>query len=294
MHDVAIVGAGVVGSAIARELSRSRLDIVTLERGDDVASGASKANSGIVHSGYDALPGTLKAKYNILANPLFDALSEELDFPFKRIGSLVLAFSEEEKTALYDLLERGKINGVPDLRVIDREELVRLEPNIGPGPQSALFAPTGGIACPYEMTIAFAENAAANGVRFLFGRQVTKAEKIDGGFRLAVSHSGAEERVEAKILVNAAGVHADEINNMLSEEKLRIVPRRGEYFLLDRSEEKLARHTLFQLPGAMGKGVLVPPTADGNILVGPTAYDIEDRDDAATTAVSESSVGSIF
>ncbi len=279
MHDVAIIGAGVVGCAVARELSRRSLDIAVLERGFDAAVGASKGNSGIVHGGYDAKPGTLKAKYNILGNPLFDALAEELDFPFKRIGSLVIAFSEEERPALNELLERGKTNGVPDLRLIGRDELVRLEPNIGPGVIAALDVPTGGIVCPYEMTIAYAENAAANGVRFLFGRKVGSIARIGGGFRLDTPAGP----VEARAVVNAAGLYADEINNMVSGEKLSIVPRRGEYFLMDRTESDLVRHTLFQLPGVMGKGVLVTPSVDGNILVGPTSDDIDDKDDVETT-----------
>ncbi len=283
MHDVVIVGAGVIGSAVARELARKRLDIVVLERGWDAAVGASKANSGIVHGGYDAKPGTLKAKYNVLGNPLFEEFAEELDFPFKRVGSLVIAFSDEERKGLEALLERGGKNGVPGLRIIGRDELLRMEPHLGPGPQSALDVPTGGIVCPYEMTIAFAENAAANGVRFLFGRHVDAVDRIDGGFRIAFS-GGTEGAVEARVVVNAAGVRADEINNMLSAEKLNIVPRRGEYLLVDRSEDGLVRHTLFQIPGAMGKGVLVTPSVDGNILVGPTADDIRDKDDVETTA----------
>ncbi len=289
MHDVVIIGAGVIGSAIARELSRRKLDIVVLERAHDAASGASKANSGIVHGGYDAKPGTLKAKYNIAGNPLFETVSAALDFPFSRIGSLVLAFGEEELPGLEALLERGKTNGVPGLRIIGRDELLRLEPNLGSGPQAALHVPTGGIVCPYEMTIAFAENAAANGVRFLFGREVTAvARAADGAFRITATQAAMDgtestETLEAKILVNAAGVCADMINNMLSENKLRIVPRRGEYFLMDRTETGLVRHTLFQLPGKMGKGVLVTPSVDGNILVGPTSDDIDDKNDTETT-----------
>lgn len=280
MHDVLIIGAGVIGSAIARELSRFRLDAVVVERGSDVAMGASKANSGIVHGGYDALPGTLRARCNIAGNPLFDSLAAELDFPFKRIGSLVLAFAAEEIPALEQLLERGRENGVPGLRLVGREELVRLEPNISPSAFAALQVPSGGIVCPYEMTVALAENAATNGVRFVFDHAVESVKKTGAGFRVAASG-----RVfEARFLVNAAGVHADEINNALSSRPLRIVPRRGEYFLLDRTEGVLVNHTLFQLPGKTGKGVLVTPSVDGNILVGPTADDLGDKEDTETTA----------
>lgn len=280
MHDVVVIGAGVIGSAVARELSRFALDIVVLERGPDVATGTSKANSGIVHAGYDAVPGTHKAKYNIAGNPLFDALSEELDFPFRRIGGLVLAFSREEIPALELLRQRGRDNGVRDLAIIDRNELKRREPNIGPEAVAALAVPGSGIVCPYEMTLAFAENAAANGVRFHFNHPVGAITKTPGGFRLETP-DGA---FEARVLVNAAGLHADAVNNMLSTRRLRIVPRRGEYLLLDRSEGDLVKHTLFQLPGKMGKGVLLTPTVDGNLLVGPTAEDITDKSDTSTTA----------
>ncbi len=280
MHDVAIIGAGVIGCSIARELSRRRLDILVLEQGSDVASGTSKANSGIVHAGYDAVPGTGKAKYNIAGNPLFDRLAEELDFPFRRSGSLVLAFSPEEVAGLGKLLERGRSNGVPGLEIVGRDRLAELEPNLNPAVFAALLAPSGGVVCPYEMTVAHAENAAANGVRFRLLARVDRVEKTAAGFRLQV---GAEA-VEARVLINAAGLHADEIHNQLSPDRLEIRPRRGEYCLLDRSEDGLVRHTLFQLPGERGKGVLVSPTTDGVVLLGPTSDFIDDRGDLDTTA----------
>ncbi len=279
MHDVLIIGAGVIGSGIARELARFALDIVVLEKGSDVASGASKANSGIVHAGYDAHPGSLKARYNVMGNPLFDALSAELDFPFRRTGSLVLAFSPEETAELDALARRGRDNGVPGLAVIGRDAVREREPNIGPEVHAALLAPSGGIVCPYEMTIALAENAAANGVRFFRNHTVDTVDLIPGGFRAAT----AGGVFEAKLLVNAAGIHADAVNNMLSRRTLTIQPRRGEYLLLDRRAGGLVRHTLFQLPGPTGKGVLLTPTVDGNLLLGPTSEEEPDKDNTETT-----------
>ncbi len=284
MLDVAILGAGVIGSVVARELSRFKLEVAVFERGFDVASGASKANSGIVHGGYDALPGTLKAKYNLAGNPLFDELAFDLDFPFRRNGSLVVAFAGDDPAGLDRLLERGKSNGVLGLRIIDRTAIRRREPHLGDTVVRALDVPTGGIVCPYEMTIAFAENAAANGVKFLFGHQVDGLENSgaaggNGGFRIL-----AGNRVhEAKVIVNAAGIYSDFFHNLFADDKLRIQPRRGEYFLLDQSENGLVRHTIFQLPGEKGKGVLVTPTVDGNILCGPTSDDIADRENVETT-----------
>ncbi len=284
MHDVVVIGAGVIGSVIARELSRHKLDVVVLERGSDVASGASKANSGIVHGGYDAKPGTLKAKYNIAGNPLFDELAFDLDFPFKRIGSLVIAFKDDHPAGLDELLERGRQNGVKGLKIIDRDEVARREPHIGDTVARALDVPTGGIVCPYEMTIAFAENAAANGVKFLFGTHVDAIEKIgasgrNDGFRLGTSQGA----FEARTVVNAAGLYSDAFHNLFAGEKLQIKPRRGEYFLMDRTENGLVRHTLFQLPGKMGKGVLVTPSVDENVLFGPTSDDIDDKENVETT-----------
>ncbi len=292
MLDVAILGAGVIGSVVARELSRYKLEVAVFERGFDVASGASKANSGIVHGGYDAQPGTLKAKYNSAGNPLFDELAFDLDFPFRRNGSLVIAFAGDDPAGLDRLLERGRRNGVLGLKIIDRDEILRREPHIGNTVVRALDVPTGGIVCPYEMTIAFAENAAANGVKFHFGHQVDSLEKLGAaggneGFRI-FTNQGV---YAAKAVVNAAGLYSDLFHNLFAKDKLNIQPRRGEYFLLDRSENGLVRHTIFQLPGEKGKGVLVTPTVDGNILCGPTSDDITDKENVATT---EAGLGKIL
>jgi len=281
MYDVAIIGAGVVGACAARELSRYDLNIVVLEKGYDVAVGASRANSGIIHAGYDALSGTLKAKYNIVGQQMFDKLAKELDFPFKRNGSLVIINDKSDMSILEQLKARGEVNGLTDLYIAGGNELKALEPNLHKDIQAALVAPSAGVVCPYEMTIAFAENAAQNGVRFLLGTQVTQIyNERDCHFSLLTTKG----LVEARIIVNAAGLYSDEINNMLSVHKLTIIPRRGEYCLLDKTEGSLVKHTIFQPPSKMGKGVLVIPTPDGNLLIGPTSTDQTDKDDVSTTS----------
>ena len=279
MYDVAIVGAGVVGSCVARELSRLMLKIVVLEKDFDVAGGSSKANSGIVHGGYDARHGTLKAKYNVLGQRMFDQLARELDFTFRRNGSLVIA-DKENATRLEILIAQGIANGLTDLRIAYGDELLLLEPNLNDSVYAALVVPGGGIVCPYGMTIALAENAVENGVEFMLGCPVVDIKGKAGHFLV----STPRKTINAKIIVNAAGLYSDEINNMLSSRKLTIVPRHGEYCLLDKTGGQLVKHTIFQLPTKMGKGVLVTPTADGNLLLGPTSEDIDEKDNTTTTA----------
>lgn len=281
MKDVIIIGGGVVGCSVARELSRFDADILLLERGNDVSVGTSKANSGIVHGGYDAKPGTLKAKFNVAGNAMFDALARELDFPFKRNGSMVLCFDKADIGKLLELKEQGVKNGVQGLYVLEGYEAVKaMEPYVSENVVAALVVPNGGIVSPYEMTIAYAENAATNGVEFRFGSEVTAIDKIDGGLQVTCADGFT---AQAKYVVNAAGVYADVINNMISPDKMHITARKGDYELLDKTCGYMASHTLFQMPTKMGKGVLVTPTCHGNILVGPTATDVTDKDDVATT-----------
>lgn len=280
MTDVIIIGGGIVGCAAARELMRFKLSAAVLEKGNDVAVGTSKANSGIVHSGYDALTGTLKAKFNVAGNFAFDKLSKQLDFPFGRCGALVLCFDAERKSQLETLKERGVKNGVKGLEIVEGERLKNLAPNSA-GAVCALYAPTSGITDPYNATIAFAENAADNGARFEFGACVTDITPIQNGYCVRC----ADGRVfNCRAVINAAGVYADDINNMVCECKLSITPRKGEYVLLDKRAGFLSDCTLFNLPTDLGKGVLVSPTTHGNILVGPTAEDIADKEDTSTTA----------
>lgn len=206
MYDVAIIGAGVVGSAIARELSRYQANICVIEREEDVCNGTSKANSAIIHAGFDATPGTLKARLNVRGNQMMDELSRELDIPFKRNGSLVVCTKDQDRSDLEELLEKGKENGVPDLRIIEREELLKLEPNISDDVTCALFAPTGGIVCPFHMTMAFAENANVNGVSFFLNTKVTSIKKEGEGYSIETLHTdtNATETFTAKVVINAA------------------------------------------------------------------------------------------
>lgn len=279
-YDAVIIGGGVIGCAIARELSRYDLQICVLEREEDVCSGTSKANSAIVHAGYDAVPGSLKARFNVEGNRRMEELSQELDFPFRRNGSLVLAFSKEELPALKALYERGLKNQVPNMEILSGAQVRAMEPNVADEAAAALYAPTGGIVCPFGLTIALAENACDNGVEFARSTKVYRIAKAGTGYELETSAGS----LFASYVVNAAGVYADELHNMVSEKKLHITARKGDYCLLDQEAGNHVSHTIFQLPGKLGKGVLVTPTVHGNLLIGPTATDVEDKEDTGTTA----------
>ena len=280
MKDVIIIGAGVSGCAIARELSRYQLDICVLERESDICEGTSKANSGIVHGGFDAKPGTLKAKLNVLGNSMMDEMSKKLDFEFKRNGSMVVCQNEMGIPALEKLLEQGKENGVKGMKILKREQALELEPNLADGVYAVLHIPSGGIVCPFGMNIAYAENAAQNGVEFKLETEVQLIERVGQDYRIQTNQGV----FDTKYVINAAGVYADVFHNMVSELKIHIMPRRGDYCLLDKTAGDLVRHTIFQLPTEKGKGVLVTPTIHGNLLLGPTAIDIDDKEATATTA----------
>ncbi len=279
--DIAVIGAGVVGSLITRELSKYNLKIALLERHNDCAMGATKANSAIVHAGFDAKPGSLKAKLNVRGVELMKNFCKELNVPLKNNGALVVAFSEEEMPHLNELLERGVANGVPELRVVSREELVKIEPNIGDTAVGALVAPTSSIVCPYELTIAGVENAVTNGAEFIRNCEVQNIECKNEEFVLSTTQG----EIIAKYVINAAGVHSGKIASLIGDESIEIVVRHGDYYLLDKSQGNLVSHTIFQCPTKMGKGVLVSPTVDGNLIVGPSAEDIDNGDDVATTNV---------
>ncbi|MGI6255063.1 MAG: NAD(P)/FAD-dependent oxidoreductase [Acutalibacter sp.] len=279
-YDVIVIGAGVVGSAVARELSRRKGKFLVVEKAVDVCEGTSKANSAIIHAGFDAEPGTVKAKMNVRGNRMMDQLSEELDIPFKRVGAFVVCFSEEELPKLQELYDRGVKNGVTHMKLLTGDEARELEPNLSEEVAGALLAETSGIVCPFELTLGMAESAAKNGVEFSFDTQVTGLERREEGWTVHTSKGD----FAARAVVNAAGVHSDELHNLVCEKKLHVTPRRGEYCLLDRTAGKHVAHTVFQLPGKYGKGVLVSPTVHGNLLLGPTARDIEEKEDTATTA----------
>lgn len=279
MTDVIIIGAGVSGSAAARELSKYKLSVMVLEKEEDVCCETSKANSGIVHAGYDARPGSLMAELNVMGNEMMGELSKKLDFPFIRNGSLVVSF-EEKSGELARLYDQGVKNGVKGLRILNGEEAGKMEPNLSGDVKAALFAPSAGIVCPFGMNIAFAENAAVNGAEFRFCTKVENIVKEEQSYRIETNNGV----FQSKYVVNAAGVYADEIHNMVSQKKLHITPRRGEYILLDRSAGGFVSHVIFQEPSKYGKGVLVTPTAHGNILAGPTAFDLNEKEAVNTTA----------
>lgn len=279
MYDVIIIGAGVCGASVARELSRYQLKVGVLEKAEDVCCGTSKANSGIVHAGYDAKPGTWMAKLNVSGNRMMEGLAKELDVPFERKGSLVIGRDEGDMPVLEELKKRGEANGVLGLEILSPTQVSGLEKHVTENVKAALFAPSAGIVCPFGLTIALAENAYTNGVEFYFNSEVTDIQKKPEGFFIQ-TQSG---HYETCYIVNAAGVYADVIHNMVSEDKMQIIPRKGEYFLLDKSEGHHVSRTIFSLPGKYGKGVLVTPTVHGNLLVGPTAEDIEDKEGTSTT-----------
>ena len=278
--DILVIGAGITGTAIAREISRYDVSCVVIDRACDVAEGATKANSGIVHAGYDAIPGTLKAKYNVAGAAMYPGICRELGVPYRQSGALVIGFDEADEETLRNLLERGIRNGVEGLRILSRHEALEMEPNLNPEVRAALYVPTSAIVSPYEMAFALADDAALNGVSFRFGEPVRAIEEADGGWHVSTDSDG----FDCQVLVNCAGASGAELHNQISDVPLRMIHRRGQYYLLDRAEKQPFAMTVFQCPSRMGKGVLVSPTVHGNLLLGPTAEDIDDPLDTATTA----------
>lgn len=278
--DVVVIGAGIIGTGIARELSRYNVDIVLVEREADVAWGTTKANTALVHAGYDADPGSNKARFNVAGNAMYPKVTADLGVMYKNTGSLVAATAPEQVPHLHELLERGRANGVPGLEIIGRERILELEPLIAPDAIAALWAPTGGITSPWELAIAYAENAADNGATVLLSAPVTAID-VEGVRAVRVHTPGAT--IDTRFVVNAAGLFADEVAGMAGARDFDIVPRKGEYYLLDKRAGHLARRPLFPVPNEFSKGIVVTPTVDGNLLVGPNSRVIESRSDLDTT-----------
>lgn len=288
VYDIAIIGAGVVGTLVARTLSQYDLKTVLIEKNSDVATGTTKANSGIVHAGFDAQTGTLKAKLNVKGCAMMEDLCKELHVPYEKNGSLVVAFEESEMETVKVLYDRGIANGVPEMEIIDQSALRALEPNISDKAVGALHAKSAGIVSPYELAIAAAECAVSNGVELVRNFEVSGVSFADGEFtitgnRIPDCKCKCEQsgEIKAKLVINAAGLFADDIAKMFDGEVFETVPRLGEYGLLDRSCSSLCSSTIFQCPNEMGKGILVTPTAHHNILVGPSAADIVDKEDVS-------------
>lgn len=279
MYDVIIIGAGVIGGAIARELAQYNLAVLLLEKHAEVCEGTSKANSAIIHGGFDAKAGSLKARFNVRGNALVRKLAPQLQFHFKQIGSLVVAFSDSEMDEVRNLYERGMKNDVPGLQIWDKDQTLQEEPFLSPQTRGALYCQTAGIVCPFSMTIAFIENAVANGVRLITEAEVTGIKRHEGTF----SVSTPKGVFTAHAIINAAGLYSDKIAAMVGDDDFHIFPRKGEYRVLDKNCAGIVKHVIFQAPTKMGKGILVSPTYDDNIIVGPTAEDIEDREDTSTT-----------
>ncbi len=281
LYDVLIIGCGIVGAAAAWELSRYRLRTIVLEEKNDVAAGTTKANSAILHAGYDPPPGTLMARLNVEGSRMAEALCAALDVPYRKTGSLVLAFSREERALLEELLRRGERNCVPGLELLDREALSRREPGVSPQALCALYAPTAAIVSPWEYALALAETAVRNGTELRLNSGVTALEPLpQGGWRVTAGSAAYESR----FVLNAAGVQGERIHGLAAPASFRIRPSRGQYYLLDKSQGNQVSHVVFQCPGPKGKGVLVAPTVHGNLLVGPNAEEISDGEDTAVTA----------
>ncbi|EHK2442028.1 NAD(P)/FAD-dependent oxidoreductase [Clostridium perfringens] len=270
MRDIIVIGAGVVGCSIARELSKYNLDVLVVEKNSDVSEGVSKGNSGIVHAGYNEKIGTLKAKLNIEGNKMFDDLSRDLQFPFKRNGAFILAFSDKDMKTLESLKEKGEKLGIEGLEILTREEALNIEPNLNKEIVGVLNVKTSGIVSPYEMTIALAENAAENGVEFKLNSKVTNIEKISEGYKVTLNN---KEVVNGKLIINSSGLEGAFLNNLVSIIKREINNVKGEYCLFDKVAGAMINKTLFQVPSKLSKGVLVTPTAEGNLLIGPNAVE---------------------
>ena len=280
LYDVAIIGCGVIGAAAAFELSKYKLNIAVLEKENDVAMGASRANSAIIHAGYDPEPGTLMARLNVQGCAMAEQLCKDLSVPYEKIGSLVLAFSDSEMETVKKLYDRGTKNGVPDMQILSKEEVLQMEPEVSQEVMGALYAPSAGIVGPWEYTIAFAEVAVQNGAEIKLRTRVEGIEWADNHYVIRTNQGN----VEAKYIVNAAGVNSGRIHEMVAEKTFEIRPNRGEYYVMDKCEVTRAKHTLFQCPNENGKGVLVSPTVGGNLIVGPNAEGVSGEEDTHNTS----------
>ncbi|MDY5911845.1 MAG: NAD(P)/FAD-dependent oxidoreductase [Inconstantimicrobium porci] len=280
MYDVAVIGAGVIGASIFRELTRYNVKTVIIEKENDVSMGTSKANSAIVHAGYDPENGTQMAKLNVEGSKMFEKICSELSVPYKKNGSLIIGFDDDDMQEINRLYENGTKNKVAGLKVLNSEEARKLEPNLSEDVKGALLAASGAIVGPFELTIALVENGLDNGGDIKLSAEVSKIEKTEKGFRISFKNG---ESVEAEYVINVAGLFADKIHNMIAEPSFEIHPRRGEYYVMDKRQGKLFSHTIFQCPSKKGKGVLVTPTVHGNLLVGPSSEDIDDVENMKTT-----------
>ncbi|MFZ2538882.1 MAG: NAD(P)/FAD-dependent oxidoreductase [Oscillospiraceae bacterium] len=280
MVSVLIIGGGICGCSLLYELSRYQISTLLLEKENDICVGTTKANSAIIHAGYDPLPHTKMAKYNVEGNAMIKKLCKKLDVPCKEVGSLVIALNEVQKEKLNILYEQGIKNGVPDMKLLSGKEVLKLEPNLNPDVTAALFAPSAAIISPWNLGIALAETAVKNGAQVELNTKVLSIKKLDNHF-IVQTNKGT---IEAQFVVNAAGIFADEVNDMADGHQFTITPSKGEYYLLDKNQGGLVSHIIFQCPDHNGKGVLIAPTVDGNLIVGPNAVPSK-KDDVSTTTL---------
>ena len=279
MYDVTIIGGGVCGTAIAMYLSKYDIKCCLLEKDNDIAIGTTRANSGIVHAGYDPEPDTLMARLNVRGCELIEDLVEIMNIPYKKVGSMVIAFDENDEDHLRELYERGIANGVRGMELLDKEQLLEREPNLSPNVTGALYAPSAGVVNPWRLCIAMAEIAAKNGVEVFLDSEVTAIEKINGAFKITAGN----KEYDTRYIINAAGLFSDRIAELVGAKDFEIRPSKGQYYLLDKTSNWLVNSVIFQCPTEKGKGVLVSPTAEGNIIVGPNAESGNERDDVSTT-----------
>lgn len=293
MFDVAIIGCGIVGASIAYQLAQYKLNVVVLEKENDIAMGTTKANSGILHSGYDPEEGTLMAKLNVQGAKMAKELCSKLHVHYKQTGSLVLAFSEEDVATLHTLLKRGINNGVEGLEIISADRVREMEPYVSDKVVAALYSPTAAVVSPWDFALALAEVAVKNGVKLQLETQVTEIVAQNEGYVLKTNKG----EYSARFVINAAGVSADVVHNMVAAPEFVIKPNKGEYYLLDKDESYKASNVIFQCPSVVGKGILVAPTAHGNIIVGPDAQAIEGEDSSTSlkglSFIAESAVKSV-
>lgn len=279
--DVIVIGAGVVGAFIARKLSFYNLKVAILEKENDVGNVTSMANSAIIHSGYDPVPGSLKARFNVLGNRMFKSLCEKLDVHFVECGSLTLAMSKEEDEILKKLKIRSELNGV-EVSLINKEDLLKIEPNISQNVTSALLAPTAGIVDVFNLTSHTVENALDNGAELFLNEEVINIIPSTDYLKVITK----KNEYYGKVVINSAGLHSDEIAKLLGNEDYFITSRKGQYFILDHFKKGFVNHTLFPLPSSKGKGILFSPTSSGNYIVGPSSELCEDKDDFSTDALT--------
>ena len=277
MFDTVIIGAGVTGTAVAYYLSSYKLNMLIVDKEEDICSGTSKANSAIIHAGHDAKSGSLKARFNVEGSRMIKELSRKLGFSYRNNGALVLCFSKEDMPKLEELYQRGLNNGVEALEIIDGEKAREMEPNLSKEVYAALYCPTSAIVCPFELTQALCENACRNGLKYRFSYRAEKIEKKDDYYLI-------NDEIKTRSIINCAGVYADEIHNQVCDLKYHIVPKKGDYVLLDKNMGTYVNMTLFTLPTEKGKGVLVTPTVHGNLLAGPTSTVIDDKEGNNTTS----------